>query len=135
MPSSRLEGHLHASYLRAVDFHLLARRWTFRGPPVTAAVVQVPKGKIEDKGKGYSVGPCLLFFFLFVVVGSTIFQILKVLYQPQQPSIDLLSFFFCMLLSHYVNRDRVDFYRGFILGGWCRMAISSLSLHLVLVLQ
>ncbi|CAN0264285.1 unnamed protein product [Pylaiella littoralis] len=38
----------------------------------------VPKGKIENKNSGYSVGPCLLFFFLFVVVGSTVFQILKV---------------------------------------------------------
>lgn len=40
--------------------------------------LQVPKGKIENKGKGYTVGPCLLFFFLFVVVGSSIFQILRV---------------------------------------------------------
>ncbi|CBJ27102.1 expressed unknown protein [Ectocarpus siliculosus] len=37
----------------------------------------VPKGKIENKKTGYAVGPCLLFFFLFVVLGSSLFQVLK----------------------------------------------------------
>lgn len=42
------------------------------------ACLQVPKGKIETKQAGYAVGPCLLLFFIFVVVGSSIFEILRV---------------------------------------------------------
>ncbi|CAM9133429.1 unnamed protein product [Choristocarpus tenellus] len=38
----------------------------------------VPKGKIDSKKNGYSVGPCLLVFFVFVIVGSSVFAILKV---------------------------------------------------------
>ncbi|CAN0212357.1 unnamed protein product [Ascophyllum nodosum] len=37
----------------------------------------VPRGKVDNKSTGYSVGPWLLAFFLFVVVGSSIFQILR----------------------------------------------------------
>ena len=38
---------------------------------------RVPVGKIADRDKGFTVGPILLGFFLFVVVGSSLVQIIR----------------------------------------------------------
>ncbi|CAM9574020.1 unnamed protein product, partial [Laminaria digitata] len=56
----------------------IAARVGRRDRAVSAACNEaVPKGKIENKKSGYSVGPYLLFFFLFVILGSGLFQIIK----------------------------------------------------------
>ncbi|CAM9668493.1 unnamed protein product, partial [Discosporangium mesarthrocarpum] len=37
----------------------------------------VPKGKIDSKKDSISLGPCVLAFILFVVLGSSVFAVIR----------------------------------------------------------